>query len=530
MSGRKKNNRADLEYHSPAPSQDDSLQDSAAVQFEYFIDDTSEATSCDISKHLGHYSYSATKDFISARQSATILFAFFSSLLFFVLRPEVAITTFLLLGTVIHFTLTTIKQFLFTLKRKVVSLRQNYIEAINKPRPTMTAHKNDLPLYSILLPVFMEGKAVLQQLFEAIYNIDYPKEKMQVLLLLEEVDGNTIQAAKSIKTPLDYELIIVPDFAPRTKAKACNYGLNFIRGEYVVIFDADDIPAVDQLHKSIRQFRAKDDAKLACLQAKLNYYNADENLLTRLFSLEYAILFDKILPSLSSLNYPLPLGGTSNHFRADVLRELRGWDIYNLAEDAEIGMRLAKHGYRTEVVDSYTAEESPITLVAWIKQRSRWLKGFMQTYFLYLQKKNAFSSRVGRKQSFVSLHCMLGLSTLSLIITPLMLACSYILVSKNSISIDNETSKTLLCLSTLSASFWIVSSLFQSVKLLNSSAFLKDLSPTKKIITALAFPSYFVLHSIAALYAIVDLIRRPFYWSKTAHGLAKTKSKKSLGQ
>ncbi len=504
---------------------DDSLKDSASAQFHYdaFVTDTIAEEILDIDRYLGEYNQSATKNFISSTQLSLILSIVILFAAFCMLKPDLAITAFLICGSTLHLSLTIIKSLVFNLKEKVRSLRQSYIEAIKSVKEEIQYNSDEFPIYSILLPVLTEDKQVLEQLFEAIYNLNYPKDKLQILLLVEEIDSKTINYVKQIESNLNYQLIIIPDFQPRTKAKACNYALNFVKGEYVVIFDADDIPSPDQLMIAIERFKIqKDNGKLACLQAKLNYYNADENLLTRLFSLEYAVLFDKILPSLSRGCYPLPLGGTSNHLRADVLKQLKGWDIYNLAEDAEIGIRLAINGYKTETIDSHTAEESPVTIWAWIKQRSRWLKGFIQTYLLYLQRCNNLTDKIGAKKSFISMHFMIGLSTLSLIVTPFMIAFGGLLISGYT-SIDNETNDFILGFSGVSAGLWIMSTIYQSVKTIKSSNFLKAFSPIKKIILILAFPPYFILHTVAALYAVFDLIRRPFYWSKTKHGITKSK-------
>lgn len=502
----------------------DNLQDSAAVQFSYdpFIIDMIDDEVSEIDRHLGEYNQSATKDFISTTQLSIILSAIILFMAFFILTPDLAITAFLICGSTLHLSLTIIRSLIFNLKEKVGSLRMSYIEAIKSAKEEIQYNSDEFPIYSILLPVFMEEKEVLEQLLDSIYNFDYPKDKLQVLLILESTDDEAINNVKQINSELNYQLIIVPDFKPRTKAKACNYALNFVKGEYVVIFDADDIPSPDQLKLSIDRFKTKDDSKLACLQAKLNYYNSDENLLTRLFSLEYAVLFDKILPSLSRGNYPLPLGGTSNHFRVDVLKKLKGWDIYNLAEDAEIGIRLAINGYKTETIDSYTAEESPVTVFAWIKQRSRWLKGFIQTYLLYLQRRNNLTDKIGARKSFISMHFMLGLSTISLLFTPLMVVFGLLIVN-NYTHLDPKINNFILGLSGVSAGLWIISSIYQSVKTIKSSTFLRELSPIKRFVLTIAFPPYFILHTIAGMYAVFDLIRRPFYWSKTKHGLTKSK-------
>jgi cellulose synthase/poly-beta-1,6-N-acetylglucosamine synthase-like glycosyltransferase len=503
----------------------DSLHDSAVIDFDYgqSIDchDILKDDISDINRYLGHYNNSASKNFISITQYVIIL-SFIIAFSFLVIRiPEIIMPILLITGSILHFSLTTIKHFIFSLKKKIISLRDKYVHSIKELFKTSN-NNVDYPIYSILLPVFMEEKSVLEQLFDAISNLDYPENRLQVLLILESTDYETIEHLKDINSELHYDLIIVPNFKPQTKAKACNYALNFIKGEYVVIFDADDIPAPDQLKLVVDKFR-NNDKNLGCIQAKLNYYNADENILTRLFSLEYAILFDRLLPSLAQENYPLPLGGTSNHFRADVLKQLRGWDIYNLAEDAEIGMRLAIHGYRTETIDSYTAEESPVTIRAWLKQRSRWLKGFIQTYLLYLQRNKNLTDQIGSRKAFISMHFMLGISTLSLLITPLMLVFGISLIMGYTV-INSELNKFILTFASLTTGLWIVSSLYQTVKTIESSIFLRQMSKMKKIILTLTYPIYFILHVMAALYAIFDLIRRPFYWSKTKHGVTKNTS------
>lgn len=515
----------DSRYKSKNIIEQNSLHDSATLGFDYGLDHILEDNTIDNNLYLGHYNHAASKSFISLQQGFIILLSIISFSFFLMILPEVVIPLFLILGSILHFSLTTIKHFMFSLKTKLISLRETYVNSI-KDLFKYGNDNMDYPIYSILLPVFIEEKKVLEQLLEAISNLQYPKEKLQVLLILESSDNETINHVKQINSKLNYDLIIVPDIQPRTKAKACNYALNFIKGEYVVIFDADDIPAPDQLKLVVERFK-NNDPKVGCLQAKLNYYNADENLLTRLFSLEYAVLFDRLLPSLAEDKYPLPLGGTSNHFRADVLKELKGWDIYNLAEDAEIGMRLAVNGYKTETIDSYTAEESPVTIMAWIKQRSRWLKGFIQTYLLYLQQGNNLTNRIGGKKSFISMHFMLGLSTLSLLLTPLMIIFGVSLVMGYT-ELDSEINNFILRFSAISAGLWVSSSIYQSIKVIQSSIFLKDMSKMKKIILTITYPLYFTLHIIAAFYALFDLIRRPFYWSKTKHGLTKNISSLKL--
>lgn len=486
----------------------------AQVDYSYLSYDTSNV---DIESYLGAFSCSLSENFFSVLQKILCITSVFLLGTAFFFYPKVFISSFLFSGLILHMFLILLKNSLFGSKggEKVSDLRERYLK--KRDNKKKFKHGPDTPTYSILLPVYMEEESVIEQLFTAIYNLDYPKDKLQVLLVLESIDSETIDHVKNIETKLDYDMIIVPNFQPRTKAKACNYALKFVRGKYVVIFDTDDIPDQDQLNIALQKFMEEGD-DLVCLQAKLNYYNADENLLTRLFSIEYAILFDGLLPALSKQNYPLPLGGTSNHFKVEFLKKLKGWDIYNLTEDAEIGMRLAANRYKAKVIDSYTAEEAPITLWAWIKQRSRWLKGFIQTYLLLLQKKHNFTNKVGFKKSLVSLHFMLGLSTLSLVMTPIMFVMGLFLKLSNETIMGNDL---ILNFSILTFLLWILLTSKQVIKVMKKSEFFSGFSKLKKAICLVVFPAYFILHTIAVFFAIFDLIRRPFYWSRTKHGVTK---------
>ncbi len=524
MNKSKKNKKSyDTKKKESHKKPDDELKDvnSLQVDYEYCFEATDVVVKNDIEAYLGPYSCASSENFISTYQKNFLVVGVMMLMTSGVLFPEIVILCIFLIGSALHIFLTITKHLIF-ISHKVQNignfLRDHYIQKSADIPRTEKVGISTLPMYSILLPVFMEEHSVIKQLFEAISNIDYPKERLQVLLILEIIDTKTKNHIQNIDTALNYEMVLVPDFKPRTKAKACNYALKFVHGDYVVIFDADDIPDKDQLHVALEKFTDSNDISLACLQAKLNYYNADENLLTRLFSLEYSILFERILPVLSQKNYPLPLGGTSNHFKTEVLKKLCGWDIYNLAEDAEIGMRLSTNGYKTQVINSYTAEECPITMLAWIKQRSRWFKGFIQTYFLYMQDNHNLTDKVGFKKSLISLHFMVGLSTISLIITTIMLM-SGIFLKVTHTSIKHQD--FIIDISLASGILWIMTTSIQTIKMLRSSIFLKNISWFKKSMCVVAFPLYFILHIIAAFHSIFDLIRRPFYWSKTKHGITK---------
>jgi len=249
----------------------------------------------------------------------------------------------------------------------------------------------DLPVYTILVPLYRE-KEVADKVVTAALGFDYPQDKLDVKLLLEEDDPETIAAVDALELPACVQKLVVPHSQPKTKPKACNHGLEQARGDYLVIYDAEDRPDQDQLKKAIVAFRridaraaeaGKEKSNVVCLQAKLNYYNPRQNWLTKWFALEYSTWFDLFLPGLHAMGVPIPLGGTSNHFRTEELRAIGGWDPYNVTEDCDLGMRIHATGYRAQVLDSTTWEEANCRLWNWIRQRSRWVKGYVQTHFVH---------------------------------------------------------------------------------------------------------------------------------------------------
>jgi len=241
-----------------------------------------------------------------------------------------------------------------------------------------------LPVYTLLLPAYKEA-AVVEKLLRAVTSFDYPAEKLDVILLLEEDDKETLARLEGVELPGCVRVLVVPGGKPKTKPRACMHGLKAARGEYLVIYDAEDRPEPDQLKKAVAAFRKVPD-RVTCLQAKLNYYNPRQNWLTKWFTLEYTTWFDLFLPGLNRLGVPIPLGGTSNHFKVRELREVGGWDPFNVAEDCDLGMRLHKSGYRTRILDSTTWEEANSRLGNWIRQRSRWVKGYVQTHLVHTRE------------------------------------------------------------------------------------------------------------------------------------------------
>jgi glycosyltransferase XagB len=180
-------------------------------------------------------------------------------------------------------------------------------------------------------------------------------------------------------------VIVVPCGLPQTKPRALNYALCFARGSLLTIYDAEDIPDPRQLRRAAAAFAVLPQ-DTACLQAELVFDNANENWLTRQFTIEYAMLFGMILPALAAHRLPLPLGGTSNHFRIDALRRAGAWDAYNVTEDADLGIRLARLGFDTDTITSCTYEEANVSLRNWMRQRTRWMKGFLATWLVHMRE------------------------------------------------------------------------------------------------------------------------------------------------
>ncbi|WP_342270217.1 glycosyltransferase family 2 protein [Rickettsia endosymbiont of Orchestes rusci] len=265
----------------------------------------------------------------------------------------------------------------------------------------------EFPIYTILIPLYKEtGK--LKSIIKNISLLNYPKNKLDVKIIIEADDYLMIKEISIYNLPSYIHVLQVPVALPRTKPKALNYAIEYSRGEYLVVYDAEDMPDPDQLLTALKVFKDL-PPEYACLQAKLNFYNKDENLLTKMFNIEYSLWFEYILKGLSLLNLPVTLGGTSNHFKTNILYEIGGWDAYNVTEDAELGIRLYSKGYKVYMIDSYTLEESPISIGNWLNQRSRWIKGFLQTFFVFKACKD--KCKKFNLRQIATIYIFIGLSS-----------------------------------------------------------------------------------------------------------------------
>ena len=277
--------------------------------------------------------------------------------------------------------------------------------------------EEDLPVFTVLVPMFREGS-------------DAAAAGAGACAI------STIRSASSTSRSCSKPAIARPS-RPRARSvsKACSKSSRAARpsrrpsrrpatsrcvsraANIWSIYDAEDRPEPDQLRKVVATFR-RSPPNTACLQCRLNYYNASENWLTRMFTLDYALWFDQVLPGLERLGMPIPLGGTSNHFRIDVLRELHAWDPFNVTEDADLGIRIGQKGYRVGVVDSTTFEEASCRRGQWIRQRSRWIKGYMQTLLVHTRRPLHFIRSAG-PLGFLGFVFFIGGTVLAGLLNPL---------------------------------------------------------------------------------------------------------------
>lgn len=374
----------------------------------------------------------------------------------------------------------------------------------------------DLPVYTVIVPLFREAR-VLPQLVRNIDALDYPPAKLDIRLMLEAGDRDTIAAVAGLDLPARYVVMVLPDGHPRTKPRALNAGLEGARGEFLVVYDAEDRPDPGQLRDALHGF-SEGPSYVACLQARLAIDHAGETWMTRMFALEYAALFHVVKPGLAALGLPIPLGGTSNHFRVAALRRAGGWDSWNVTEDIDLGFRLARFGLAVRSLDSDTYEEAPLTLGRWLPQRSRWLKGWMVTLMVHGRAPHRLFRDLGCRDGLSVAVSLLGTIASCLVGPPLL---AWILVEA--------------CLGTLfrpDSALWVVL-VAGSAALLAGGVLavawpivlgLKRLGRLDLAIWIVTLPVYLLLVSAACWRALFELWRDPQGWNKTEHGLARMRA------
>lgn len=366
-------------------------------------------------------------------------------------------------------------------------------------RPIRRRKRVELPIYSILIPVYDEAP-IMRQLARAVGRLDWPKDRLDIQILLEDDDPQTLIAAQLAGFPLGTRFTIIPAGGPRTKPNALNYGLAQARGMFVCIYDAEDRPAPQQLREAYDAFERK-GPQLACVQAPLIASNMSKHLLSAHWGLEYAVQFGLLLPTLAGLKLPILVGGTSNHFRLDVLKASGGWDAWNVTEDADLGMRLARFGYHVGLIRAGTLEDAPTCIRIWHAQRSRWIKGFIKTWLVLMRSPRRVRREMGTR-NFIAAQFMLG----GAIFAPL-LHLPFVLIVMASLQSAELT---------IGAMGWALIVFGFFVCALGDC-----LAPGKwswmRVAAVVTRPLYWPLHSIAAYRALWELAERPHFWAKTPH-------------
>src|ERR1700722_4661434 len=371
--------------------------------------------------------------------------------------------------------------------------------------------EDKLPNYTVVIALYREA-SVVEHLVQAIDAFDYPKSKLDIKLVVEQRDAETLARIVELRLPSCYEVVVAPSGKPQTKPRALNIALSSARGELIVVYDAEDIPAPDQLRLAASHFVI--DKGLDCLQGRLAIRNHGDSWLSKLFAIEYAILFDIINPGLCALNLPIPLGGSSNHFRVRSLVGVGAWDEWNVTEDADLGIRLARFGYQVKALESDTWEEAPYEFGIWFRQRVRWQKGWMQTLIVHSRRPMFFWRDLGPSRALAATILIFG-AIFGCLFWPAFAVGTIwraVTVGQGEISPWREMSDVFTYILALSG-IWAI--LLPAV----IAAKFRRLRVTPGVL--LLLPVYYLLVSAATWTAMFDLALRPHYWAKTAHGRSR---------
>jgi cellulose synthase/poly-beta-1,6-N-acetylglucosamine synthase-like glycosyltransferase len=376
------------------------------------------------------------------------------------------------------------------------------------PIPVNPAVIARLPVVSIMVALYRESDIAVR-LVERLGQLDYPRDVLDILLVVEEDDQITRVALAQADLPAWMRVVTVPTGAVKTKPRALNYGLDHCRGSIVGVYDAEDAPEPQQLRKVVDRFH-QCGPEVVCLQGMLDFYNPRSNWLARCFTIEYAAWFRLFLPGIERLGLAVPLGGTTLFFRKSALEALGGWDAHNVTEDADLGLRIARHGLRTELIDTITYEEANCRALPWVKQRSRWIKGFMMTWATHMRQPAQLWRQLGPRR-FAGFQILFMGSILQALLAPLLwsfwlvpLGLSHPLAEAMPASLFTALWLTFLVTEALTIGFGMV-----------------GLSRTRHGMNPLWVPTLSLYHPLATVSAykgLWELLTRPFYWDKTSHG------------
>ena len=364
------------------------------------------------------------------------------------------------------------------------------------------------PVISILVPLYKEPETV-PRLINRLSRLTWPRHLLDVLLVTEECDTQTAQALAQMRLPAWMRVVVVPDAPLRTKPRALNYALMLARGSLIGVYDAEDAPEPDQLHRVVRAFQDGPE-NLACVQGVLDFYNPRTNWMSRCFTIEYATWFRVILPGLERLGLAVPLGGTTLFFRRDRLEELGGWDAHNVTEDADLGIRLARRGYHTTILDSVTYEEACCKPIPWVKQRSRWLKGYAITWIVHMREPIRLWRDLGPKR-FLGFQVQFLGTLVQFALAPLLWSFWLVLMGVGHPFVPELQGAAFL-------GFFAVFLLSEATTIALGLLALRARHHRALRFWLPALHVYFPLAVLAVYKALWEVARAPFYWDKTQHG------------
>ncbi|WP_454744374.1 glycosyltransferase family 2 protein [Ciceribacter selenitireducens] len=415
-------------------------------------------------------------------------------------------------GAVLHLTLSLL--YLAALCLRMAALVHGRRSGRARQRPAalpVVSGGEPLPVYTVMVALYREAE-VAAQLIGSLERLDWPRARLDIKLVCEADDTATLSAIRALDPPRHFEIVEVPPMAPRTKPKALSYALSGVRGDYVAIFDAEDRPHPGQLKEAYHTFSAA-PANVACLQAPLVIANMRQSWTSALFALEYAALFRRMLPILARYRMPLPLGGTSNHFRIGPLKAVGGWDPFNVTEDADLGMRLYRLGYRSATIRRQTLEDAPTTGAVWLGQRTRWFKGWLQTWLVMMRDPARTIDEMGFA-AFATFQLLIGGMLISALSHPLIL----VFIATSAVAMLQKPAETI-------GLFEAILFIIDITNILGSYAAFVTLGATtmtaheRKLVGNrwMGIPLYWMMTSLAAWKAVVELRCKPFFWNKTPH-------------
>src|ERR1700683_1177148 len=389
------------------------------------------------------------------------------------------------------------------------SMRNDSVEVVTDEE-ALGVPDSALPFYTVLIPAYKEP-AVILKLIDNLTEMDYPEDRLEVLLLVEEDDHETLEVLQSADPPSCFRMVVVPPAEPRTKPKALNFGLTLAKGELIAVFDVEDTPDILQLRRAAVAM-ARYGPEVACFQAKLSYRNATQNIITKWFTVEYAMWFSLFLPGLVSVDAPIPLGGTSNHFRRDSLRAHGAWDPYNVTEDCDLGIRLFREHYLIKVLESTTMEEANSDFVNWVKQRSRWYKGYLQTFLIHARAPRQLKKEIGLK-GIGHVWCFVGATPILAVLNPLFWALTIVwFVAHPQFVLEIFPAPVYY----VGLFLWVFGNFLLWYLTVLTARHAKS---EGLVFAAVLVPIYWVMMSVAALKAMWQLVVTPSFWEKTVHGL-----------